>query len=63
MSLRPEYIGPVPNETARIAKKVFRKGNLCLRLRCCNLWRISRIDRLLKRCEDGSIGSMCWAWN
>lgn len=33
MSLRPDFIGPVPEETARVARTVFRKGNLCLRLR------------------------------
>ncbi len=33
MSLRPDPIGPVPEETVRVAKAVFRKGNLCLRLR------------------------------
>lgn len=33
MSLRPDPIGPVPEETMRVAKAVFRKGNLCLRLR------------------------------
>lgn len=33
MSLHPDRIGPVPEETARVAKAVFRKGNLCLRLR------------------------------
>lgn len=33
MSLRPDPIGPVPEETARVAKKVFRKGNMYLRLR------------------------------
>lgn len=31
--LRPDPIGPVPEETARVAKKVFRKGNMYLRLR------------------------------
>lgn len=33
MSLRPRSIHPVPEETIRVAKAVFRKGNLCLRLR------------------------------
>lgn len=33
MSLRPNRIGPVPEETRRVAQTVFRKGNLCLRLR------------------------------
>jgi transposase len=33
MSLRPDPIGPVPEETVRVARTVFRKGNLCLRLR------------------------------
>jgi transposase len=32
MSLRPEKIGPVPEETARVARAAFPKGNLCLRL-------------------------------
>jgi transposase len=33
MSLHPEAIEPVPEETARIARAAFPKGNLCLRLR------------------------------
>ena len=33
MSLHPDPIGPVPEETARIARAAFRKGNLCMRLR------------------------------
>jgi len=33
MSLKPEPIGPVPEETARIARAAFPKGNLYLRLR------------------------------
>lgn len=33
MSLHPDRIGPVPEETVRVAQAVFRKGNVCLRLR------------------------------
>ena len=33
MSLHQEEIGTIPEETARVAKAVFRRGNLCLRLR------------------------------
>ena len=33
MSLRPNPIQPVPEETARIAKAAFRKGNSLLKLR------------------------------
>ena len=33
MSLRPEPIGPVPAETARVARAAFPKGHPCLRLR------------------------------
>src|ERR671923_2965462 len=33
MSLRPELIGPVPEETARIARAAFPRGNPWLRLR------------------------------
>ncbi len=33
MSLHPQAIGPVPEETARVARAVFRKGNLYLRIR------------------------------
>jgi transposase len=33
MSLKPEPIDPVPEETARIARAAFPKGNLYLRLR------------------------------
>ena len=32
MSVRPEAIGPVPDETARVARAAFPKGTLCLRL-------------------------------
>lgn len=33
MSLKPEPMEPVPEETARIARAAFPNGNLCLRLR------------------------------
>lgn len=33
MSLHPEKIGPVPEETTRVAHAAFPTGNLCLRLR------------------------------
>jgi transposase len=33
MSLKPDLIQPVPEETARIAKAAFRKGNPLLKLR------------------------------
>lgn len=33
MSLQPRAIGPVPEETARIAHSAFPKSNLCIRLR------------------------------
>lgn len=33
MSLHPEKIGPVPEETRRVARAAFPNGNLCLRLR------------------------------
>ena len=33
MSLKPELIGPILEETARIARAAFPKGNLYLRLR------------------------------
>src|SRR5438445_11748693 len=33
MSLHPQAFGPVPEETARIARAAFRKGNLYLRMR------------------------------
>src|SRR5215210_2622398 len=33
MSLRPAPIGPVPAETARVARAAFPKGHPCLRLR------------------------------
>ncbi len=33
MSLHPQAIGPVPEETARVARAVFRKGNLYVRIR------------------------------
>jgi transposase len=33
MSLRCQMIGPVPEETERVAKMAFPKGSLCLRLR------------------------------
>jgi hypothetical protein len=33
MSLKPDLIQPVPEETARVARAVFRKGNPLLSLR------------------------------
>src|SRR5438874_13117400 len=33
MSLHPEPIGPVPEETARVARAAFRRGNPYLKLR------------------------------
>jgi transposase len=33
MSLRPSPVEPVPEETARIARAAFRKGNLLMRIR------------------------------
>jgi transposase len=33
MSLRPQPMGPIPEETARVAKAVFRRGNLYMRMR------------------------------
>ncbi len=33
MSLRPLPIEPVPEETARVARAAFRKGNLLMRSR------------------------------
>ena len=33
MSLRPEPIEPVPEETARVARAAFRRGNVYLKLR------------------------------
>src|SRR5271169_338084 len=33
MSLKPQAIGPVPKETARIARAAYPKGNICLQLR------------------------------
>jgi transposase len=33
MSLRPEPIGPVPDETARVAQAAFPRGTAWMRLR------------------------------
>ena len=33
MSMRPSPIEPVPEETARVARAAFRKGNLLMRIR------------------------------
>jgi transposase len=33
MSLRPSRLEPVPEETARVARAAFRKGNLLMRIR------------------------------
>jgi len=35
--LRPQPISPLPEETARVARAAFPKGNLYLRLADCNL--------------------------
>ena len=33
MSMHPSPIEPVPDETARVARAAFRKGNLLMRIR------------------------------
>lgn len=33
MSLHPQSIGPVPEDTAHIARAAFPRGNLCIRFR------------------------------
>ena len=33
MSLRPEVIGPVPEETARVGRAAFPKGNVSMQMR------------------------------
>jgi hypothetical protein len=33
MSLQPQAIGPIPEETARIARAAYPKGNIYLQLR------------------------------
>lgn len=33
MSLRPQPIGPIPEETARVTKAAFPGGNLSMRIR------------------------------
>ncbi len=33
MSLKPQEIGPIPEETARVARGVYPKGNVCMRMR------------------------------
>ena len=33
MSMHPSPIEPVPEETARVARAAFRKGNLLMRIR------------------------------
>lgn len=33
MSLKPQAIGPVPEETARIARAAYPKGNIYMQLR------------------------------
>src|SRR3982751_1663728 len=32
MSLHPQPVGPVPDDTARVARAAFPRGNFCLRL-------------------------------
>jgi len=49
MSLKPEPIGPVPEETTRIAHAAFPKGNLYLRLRD-ELGTLSQDDLLALKC-------------
>jgi transposase len=48
MSLHPEAIGPVPEETARVAYAVFPRSNVCLRLR----------DELGAIYEDGAFAGL-----
>ena len=33
MSLKPEPIGPIPQETVRLAKAVFPEGSTCIKMR------------------------------
>ena len=33
MSLKPQAIGPIPEETARVAHAVYPKGNVFMRMR------------------------------
>lgn len=48
MSLQPQQIGPVPEETVRVARAAFRQGNAYLRLR----------DELGSLYEDASFASL-----
>lgn len=48
MSLQPEPVGPVPEETARVARAAFPKGNVYMRLR----------DELGTLYEDGAFAAL-----
>jgi transposase len=64
MSLKPDPIQPVPEETARIARAAFRKGNPLLRLRD-ELGAIFA-DADLPTCSPSSASRPChrgaWRW-
>lgn len=49
MSLRPQPVGPVPDETVRIARAAFPKGTLAITMR----------DTLGGLCDDLSFASLC----
>ncbi|HEV2654560.1 MAG TPA: hypothetical protein VGT82_06355 [Ktedonobacteraceae bacterium] len=33
LSLKPQELGPIPEETARVAHAAYPKGNVCMRMR------------------------------
>jgi transposase len=43
MSLRPEPVGEIPAETARVARAAFPKGTVVTRRLCCKFVRRVRI--------------------
>ncbi len=48
MSLQPQPIGPVPEETARVARAAFPRGNACMQMR----------DALGTVCDDASFAAL-----
>jgi transposase len=64
MSLRPEPIGPVPEETARVARAAFPRGNSWLRLRdeLAPATRTRRSRRCFPRTADRRRRPGAWRW-
>ncbi len=60
MSLRPQNIPPVPEETARIARAAFPKGNLYRQIRARNRYFVDRCRflRFVSQSRESGLSSV-----